>query len=112
MDIKIQIYGDYQTVENCDESETVFELTEKGYFLMPGDNFGSDFIAYEVNPNQSRSSNENHSKYLVFCIDGPIQKSDFIGMNRIAQSVGKKALFSWKDKNPILQTVEVSICKE
>ena len=79
-------------------------MTEKGFYVTNGLNFGADFLAYAEDPLVC------HAKYLVRVITTPsLSQNDLIQAERIANQAKKSLLIAFPSaENPRVAFCEVS----
>ena len=71
------------------------DLHSKGYYILPGNKYGVDFLGYKDDPNFV------HSTYLISCknIDEYINTKDIINNERISVGTKKILIYAFVDKN-------------
>ena len=71
------------------------DLHNKGYYILPGNKYGFDFLGYKDDPNFV------HSTYLISCrnIDENINSKDIINNERISVGTKKILIYAFVDKN-------------
>lgn len=71
------------------------DLHGKGYFILPGNKYGVDFLGYKDDPNFV------HSTYLISCkkIEENIDVKDVINNERISVGTRKVLIYAFVDKN-------------
>ena len=71
------------------------DLHSKGYYILPGNKYGVDFLGYKDDPNFV------HSTYLISCknIDEDINTKDIINNERISVGTKKILIYAFVDKN-------------
>ena len=71
------------------------DLHNKGYFILPGNKYGVDFLGYKDDPNFV------HSNYLISCkkADENIDVKDIINNERISVGTKKVLIYAFVDKD-------------
>ena len=71
------------------------DLHNKGYFILPGNKYGVDFLGYKDDPNFV------HSTYLILCkkADENIDVKDIINNERISVGTKKVLIYAFVDKD-------------
>ena len=71
------------------------DLHNKGYFVLPGNKYGVDFLGYKDDPNFV------HSTYLISCkkADENIDVKDIINNERISVGTKKVLIYAFVDKD-------------
>jgi tRNA-intron lyase len=71
------------------------DLHNKGYFILPGNKYGVDFLGYKDDPNFV------HSTYLISCkkADENIDVKDIINNERISVGTKKVLIYAFVDKD-------------
>lgn len=82
------------------------DLRTRGYNLRAALKYGADFLVYD----RGRKPGEDHSKWLLFVVSESDKFSwrSWVGSNRVAHSVKKKALIGIVDDNFDVTYYEVS----
>ena len=71
------------------------DLHNKGYYILPGNKYGVDFLGYKDDPNFV------HSTYLISCkkIDENIDVKDVINNERISMGTRKILIYAFVDES-------------
>ena len=71
------------------------DLHNKGYFILPGNKYGVDFLGYKDDPNFV------HSTYLISCkkAEENIDVKDVINNERISVGTRKVLIYAFIEKN-------------
>ena len=71
------------------------DLHNKGYFILPGNKYGVDFLGYKDDPNFV------HSTYLISCkkADENIDVKDIINNEKISVGTKKVLIYAFVDKD-------------
>ena len=71
------------------------DLHSKGYYILPGNKYGVDFLGYKDDPNFV------HSTYLICCRNANenINTKDIINNERISVGTKKILIYAFLDKN-------------
>ena len=80
------------------------DLHSKGYYILPGNKYGVDFLGYKDDPNFV------HSTYLISCknIDEDINTKDIINNERISVGTKKILIYAFVDKNKNENDVKIN----
>ena len=86
---------EYETNKNSLLYLVYKDLHSKGYYILPGNKYGVDFLGYKDDPNFV------HSTYLISCknIDEDINTKDIINNERISVGTKKILIYAFVDKN-------------
>ena len=80
------------------------DLHSKGYYILPGNKYGVDFLGYKDDPNFV------HSTYLISCknIDEDINTKDIINNERISVGTKKILIYAFVDENKNENDVKIN----
>ena len=80
------------------------DLHNKGYFILPGNKYGVDFLGYKDDPNFV------HSTYLISCkkADENIDVKDIINNERISVGTKKVLIYAFVDKDKDNNDVKIN----
>ena len=81
------------------------DLHNKGYFILPGNKYGVDFLGYKDDPNFV------HSTYLISCkkAEENIDVKDIINNERISVGTRKVLIYAFIEKNKSQDNNDIKI---